>query len=63
MFEIIPIESLRVAKNGGGFLEGNPVLPYVAKGPARVPREHISVYTLMTRERQLDLATKGCREY
>jgi hypothetical protein len=39
------------------------VLPYVAKGLARVPREHISVYTLMTRERQLYLATKGCREY
>ncbi len=58
MLEIIPLESLRIAENSGRLLEGNAVLSFVAKGFARVPREHISVYTLIMRERQLDLATR-----
>src|SRR5713226_4454006 len=63
MLEIIPLESLRVAENSGRLLEGNAVLSFVAKGFARVPREHISVYTLIMRERQLDLATRCYREH
>jgi hypothetical protein len=51
---IVPVEDLGVPENGGGFLERHAVLLQVAQGLPGVPREHISVYTLIQRE---------CKEY
>jgi len=61
VLEIIPIQSLRVAEDGGSFLEGNAVLPQVANGFARVPREHINVYTLIKEGRQAALQSVASR--
>ena len=52
VLEIIPIQSLGVAEDGGSLIEGNAVLSQVAEGFARVPREHINVYTLIKEGRQ-----------
>ncbi len=43
MLEIIPIQSLGVAEDGGCLLEGNAVLSQVAKG-LRASQENILMY-------------------
>src|SRR5258707_10675630 len=47
VFEILPIESLRIAENGGCFFKWNSMLLIVLQGLADIPGEHIYVYTLI----------------
>ena len=56
MLEVIPIQSLGIAENGGRFLERNAVLSQVANGLASVPRKHINVYTLIKSRCQIGFA-------
>jgi len=44
---VVPIQSFRVAENGSGFFERHAVLLEVAQGFSGIPREHITVYTLI----------------
>ena len=44
---LVPIQSFRVAENGSGFFERHAVLLEVAQGFSGIPREHITVYTLI----------------
>ena len=50
---ILPVEGFGVTEDSGGFLEGHAVFLQVAQGFPGVPREHITVYTLIQR---------GCKE-
>ena len=50
---IVPVEGFGVAENSGRLLEGHAVFLQVAQGFPGVPREHITVYTLIQR---------GCKE-
>lgn len=52
MLEVVPVKSFGIAKDRRGFLERNTVLSYVAESLCNIPREHISVYTLIRRLRQ-----------
>jgi hypothetical protein len=61
MLEIIPIQSLGIAENGGRFLERNAVLSQVANGLASVPRKHINVYTLIKSRCQIGLPVHASR--
>lgn len=47
MLGVVPIQSFRVAENGSGFFERHAVLLEVAQGFSGIPREHITVYTLI----------------
>src|SRR6266852_6073324 len=53
VLRIVPIERFRVTENGGSLLERHAVLLQVAQGFPGIPREHITVYTLIRR---------GCKE-
>src|SRR5437899_2218200 len=46
---IVPVERVGVSENGGSLLERDAVLFQVAQGLPGVPREHITVYTLIRR--------------
>ncbi len=50
MLAVFPVQCLGIAENRGRFLEEDIVFGEVADGFPRVPREHISVYTLMRGE-------------
>jgi len=47
MLRVVPIQGFRVAENGGRLFKRYAVLLEVARGFAGIPREHISVYTLI----------------
>jgi len=47
MLRVLPFEGIRIAENGCGFFERHAMLLQVAQGFPGVPREHISVYTLI----------------
>jgi hypothetical protein len=47
VFEILLIESLGIAENGGSFFKWDSMLLIVLQGLAGVPGEHIYVYTLI----------------
>ena len=47
MLRVVPIQRFRIAENGGGLLKGHAVLLEVAQSLSGIPREHISVYTLI----------------
>ncbi len=53
VLKIVRVESFGVTENSGGFLKRHAVFLQVAQGFPGVPREHISVYTLIQ---------EGCRE-
>ena len=53
VLKIVPVEGFGVTEDSGGFLEGHAVFLQVAQGLPGVPREHISVYTLIQ---------EGCKE-
>src|SRR5215467_4968233 len=53
MLGIFPIHSKRVAENCRSFFKRNAVLLEITQGLCGVPREHINVYTLITRVCQL----------
>jgi hypothetical protein len=53
VFWIVPVERVRISENSGGLLERDAVLLQVAQGLPSVPRERITVYTLIQR---------GCKE-
>jgi len=50
--EVIPLQALQVAEDGGGLLERDRVFLQIATGLACVPDEHIIVYTLISRSGQ-----------
>jgi len=52
MFQIPQIESLRIGKDGCGFLKRDAVLIGVSSRLVSVPHEYIYVYTLINRENQ-----------
>lgn len=47
MLRVVPIQSFRIAENGGGLFKGHAVLLQVAQGFSGIPRKHIYVYTLI----------------
>lgn len=47
MLRVIPIQRFGIAENSGGFFKRHAVLLEVAQGFSGIPREHITVYTLI----------------
>ena len=49
VFQVFPLEGIRISKNGGRFLERDAVLPKVPGGFSGIPGEYIYVYTIISR--------------
>jgi hypothetical protein len=60
MLKILPVESVRIAKNRGCFLKRDSMLFIVLQGLAGIPREHIIVYTLIALDCPSTYVGKEC---
>ncbi len=49
VFQIFPLEDIRISKNGGCFLERDAVRPKIPGGFSGIPGEYIYVYTIISR--------------
>ena len=49
VFQVFPLEGIRIGKNGGRFLERDAVLPKIPGGFSGIPGEYIYVYTIISR--------------